>query len=59
MSGFTYAQNGKTLEIKVDLAANQGKSASGKSTVIASSRGSIDIGDGVKLGLNVYRPSKK
>lgn len=59
MSGFTHKTEGKTLTIEVDLAANQGKSASGKSTVIASSRGSIDIGDGVKLGLNVYRPSKK
>jgi len=59
MSGFTHTKDDKTLTIVVNLTGNQGKSASGKSTVIASSRGSIDIGDGIKLGLNVYRPNKK
>ena len=46
----------KTLTIKVDLTKSEGSSASGKSEVIATSRGNVDIGNGLKMGLNVYRP---
>ena len=57
MSGFKHqlSKDGKTLDIKVDLTGDEGLSKSGKTKVVASSRGNISIGD-VKLGLNVYRP---
>lgn len=58
MSGFTHelSKDGKALIIKVDLSGDEGPSKSGKTRVVASSRGNISVGD-VKLGLNVYRPS--
>ncbi len=44
------------LTLTVDLSKDCGPSGSGKSTVIATTRGNVDLGDGVKLGLNIYRP---
>lgn len=55
MSGFTHEVKGDKLVVTVDLKADQGTSRSGKNLVIATSRGNIDVGDGVKLGLNVYK----
>ncbi len=45
------------LTIEVDLTKEFGKSASGKSIIIASTEGNVDIDgtDGVKIGLNVYK----
>jgi hypothetical protein len=45
------------LTIEVDLTQEFGKSASGKSIIIASTEGNVDIdgADGVKIGLNVYK----
>lgn len=45
------------LVLKVDLSKDFGKSASGKTTVIASSRGNVEIPGqpGVFIGLNIYR----
>jgi len=57
-NGFTYKIEGTKLTIDVDLSHNSGKSKSGKSIVIASSNGNIDVGNDVKLGLNVYKPVK-
>ena len=58
MSGYTHelSKDGKFLLIKVDLSGDEGLSKSGKTRVVASSRGNISVGD-VKLGLNVYRPN--
>ena len=58
MSGFKHelSKDGKTLTITVDLTGDEGPSKSGKTRVVASSRGNISIGD-IKVGLNVYRPS--
>ena len=56
MSGFTHTVEGDKLTIVVDLNSNLGPSKSGKSTSIATTSGNISIGDGVKLGLNVYKP---
>lgn len=56
MSGFTHEIDGDKLTITIDLSKNLGTSKSGKSILIASSGGNISLGDGVKLGLNVYRP---
>jgi hypothetical protein len=47
---------GNILTIKVDLSKSFGKSASGKSNVIATTEGNVSV-DGhpdVKLGLNIY-----
>lgn len=43
-----------TATITVDLKAKGRKSASGKTTVIGSSRGNQEIAPGVFMGLNVY-----
>ncbi len=53
--GYTARVEGKKLIIEIDLDRQGTLSKSGKSRVIASSRGNQSIGD-VKLGLNVYRP---
>jgi hypothetical protein len=45
------------LTITVDLSKEQGRSASGKSIVIGTTRGNITTPDGVAIGLNVYRKS--
>lgn len=50
---------GDKLRIEVDLTQEFGPSGSGKSIVIASSEGNQSIGkDGIKIGLNVFRPNK-
>jgi len=46
---------GRKLHLVVDLEASGRTSASGKSTVIASTRGNAAGPEGVKVGLNVYR----
>ena len=49
---------GNKLIITVDLSKSFGQSSSGKSVIIASTAGNIAVPDceGVKVGLNVYRP---
>lgn len=51
----TYEVQGKKLTIQVDLSAEGRRSASGKTVVIASTRGNVEVADGVFVGLNVYR----
>lgn len=49
---------GDKLTITIDLAKDFGLSASGKSTIIASSKGNVQIlgaKNGAKMGLNIYR----
>lgn len=48
---------GSILTATVDLSTNSGKSKSGKSIVIGSTKGnqSIKGQEGVKIGLNVYK----
>lgn len=50
---------GKTLTIVIDLSKDEGQSGSGKSLVIASSRGNLTLDGGIKLGLNCYRPNPR
>jgi len=45
----------KKLIIEIDLTKRFGASKSGKSEIIATTAGNIDV-DGVKLGLNCYVP---
>lgn len=53
----TSIKDGK-LTIVVDLEEEHGVSASGKSTTVASTKGNVTIDgtDGIKMGLNVYKP---
>jgi len=49
---------GDVLTITVDLSQEHGKSASGKSVIIASTEGNAALDgerDGIKIGLNVYK----
>ncbi len=47
---------GNTLILEIDLTQNFGLSGSGKSTIVATSRGNVAIpGAGVKMGLNIYK----
>ncbi len=43
------------LTITVDLSVKGKRSASGKSIVLASSRGNVEIAKRTFLGLNIYR----
>jgi len=47
---------GKKMVITVDLSKTHGVSKSGKSEIIATTSGNVDVGGGVKLGLNCYKP---
>jgi hypothetical protein len=50
--------NGSILTITVDLSKDFGPSNSGKSIVIASTEGNVDVEGsqkGIKMGLNIYR----
>jgi hypothetical protein len=48
---------GNILTITVDISRDFGKSASGKSVIIASTEGNVSIPDkdNMKIGLNVYK----
>jgi len=43
------------LTIKVDISRELGRSKSGKTIVIATSHGNVQIVPGVFMGLNVYK----
>jgi len=46
---------GSILTIEIDMSKRFGKSASGKTTIVASTQGNVAVGDsGVILGLNAY-----
>jgi hypothetical protein len=48
---------GNVIVIRVDASAEGVESKSGKSVVIGTTNGNVDIpGLGLKIGLNVYRP---
>jgi len=51
------SEDGAELIIRVDLTVQGTPSASGKTIVLASSRGNADVPgmDGYKVGLNVFR----
>jgi hypothetical protein len=46
---------GTKLTIVVDISKDFGRSASGKSTIIASTEGNQAVAPGTFLGLNVYK----
>lgn len=49
--------SGEKLIIEVDLTKDFGKSSSGKSIIIASTEGNVNVPEheGFKIGLNVYK----
>jgi len=49
--------DGNILTITVDISKEFGKSASGKSIIIATTEGNVSIPDKeeIKIGLNIYR----
>lgn len=50
----------KVMTITVDLTQDHGPSASGKTTIIASTEGSQKVGyEDVVMGLNVYKKAGK
>lgn len=57
MKNVTMKVVGSILTIEVDLAKNQGPSASGKTTIIATTAGNVGIEgrEEIKVGLNVYQ----
>jgi hypothetical protein len=56
MKNVEMAIEGTMLTIRVDLSKEFGPSASGKTTIIASTEGNVTIpGREEKVGLNVYR----
>lgn len=52
-----YKVSGTSLVITVDLTQDCGPSASGKTIIVATTGGNIDLPGGAKLGLNVYKPN--
>ncbi len=57
MQNITMTLKDKKLTLVIDLAKEIGPSSSGKSTLIASTGGNIEVtgAEGVKLGINCYR----
>jgi len=55
MKNVKIEKNGDELIVRVDLTKNFGDSKSGKSQVIASSGGNVEVSTGVKMGINVFR----
>lgn len=51
-----YDKKSKSLVITIDLKKKGTPSKSGKSLVLASTQGNQDIGNGIRLGLNCYKP---
>lgn len=52
---------GNTLIITADLTQEYGLSSSGKSSIIASTDGSVSVPEheNIKVGVNIYRPRPK
>lgn len=56
MKNIEMNMEGTVLTIKIDLAKEFGPSASGKTTIIATTEGNIQVpGREEKIGINVYR----
>ena len=51
--------SGNDLFIRIDLSKRLGPSSSGKTTVVATTGGSLEVAAGVRLGLNVYTKDRK
>lgn len=50
----TVTVEGTTATIKIDISKRLGRSASGKTTVVGTTSGNIEIAPNVYLGVNCY-----
>jgi len=56
MKNIEMTVEGTTLTIKVDLSKEFGPSSSGKTTIIATTEGNVNVPDREeKIGLNIYK----
>ena len=55
MDNIQYEAKGSVLTITVDLSKTFGRSKSGKSIIIATTAGNVQVQPGVFMGVNVYR----
>jgi hypothetical protein len=55
LDNVTIAVDGNKLTLTIDLSQPGSVSASGKTTVIASTRGNTQVAPGVYCGLNIYK----
>ena len=46
---------GKIMVLRIDTSKNVGETKSGKSVMLATSGGSEEMGNGLYLGLNLYK----
>ena len=60
MYNVEFEVEGDQLIIRVDLSQELGVSSSGKSVIIATTGGNVEVPgwEAVKVGLNVYRPQQ-
>lgn len=57
MENVKMSVSGNILTIEIDLTKDLGKSASGKTNVVATTRGNVSVPghEGIKIGVNVYK----
>jgi hypothetical protein len=60
MHNVAFEVEGDFLVIRVDLSQELGESSSGKSVILATTGGNVEVPgrEAVKVGLNVYRPQQ-
>ena len=60
MYNVEFEVQGDQLLIRIDLSQELGVSSSGKSVIIATTGGNVEVPgwEAVKVGLNVYRPQQ-
>jgi len=46
---------GSIMTVTIDLSKQFGRSASGKTTIIATTAGNVEVAPGVNLGVNCYK----
>lgn len=58
MQNIHFEIDGETLILNIDLSTILGPSKSGKTLLIATTSGNAPVGtEGIKLGLNLYKPN--
>lgn len=45
---------GTTATITIDLSKRLGPSSTGKTMIVATTKGNVEIAPGIKMGLNIY-----
>ena len=55
MQNIEISKDGSILTVKIDVSKEFGPSKTGKTTIIASTQGNIEVGEGVVLGVNCYK----